>query len=62
MRVQGGLRLNVSGVLRCLGVSRSGYNSWKNKIPGNREQRKDIIKNKICGIYDESRQNFSAFK
>ena len=28
MRVQGGRRLNVSGVLRCLGVSRSGYNIY----------------------------------
>lgn len=62
MRVQGGRRLNVSGVLRCLGVSRSGYNSWKNKIPSNREQRKNIIKNKICDIYDESKQNYGAPK
>lgn len=29
MREQGGHRLNVSGVLRHLGVSRSGYNTWK---------------------------------
>ena len=26
-------RLNVSGVLRILGVSRSGYNSWKKRLP-----------------------------
>ena len=32
MREQGGRRLNVSGVLRHLGVSRSGYNTWKNRI------------------------------
>ena len=31
MREQGGRRLNVSGVLRHLGVSRSGYNTWKNR-------------------------------
>ena len=30
MKKQGGRRLNVSGVLRHLGVSRSGYNTWKN--------------------------------
>ena len=36
MKKQGGRRLNVSGVLRHLGVSRSGYNSWKNKIPSDR--------------------------
>ena len=38
MREQGGRRLNVSGVLRHLGVSRSGYNTWKNRIPSNQEQ------------------------
>lgn len=62
MRKQGGRRLNVSGVLRQLGVSRSGYNSWKNRIPSNTEQRKNIIKNKICDIYDESHQNYGAPK
>lgn len=62
MRKQGRRRLNVSGVLRQLGVSRSGYNSWKNRIPSNREQRKNIIKNKICDIYDESHQNYGAPK
>lgn len=29
MRENSERRLNVSGVLRYLGVSRSGYNSWK---------------------------------
>lgn len=62
MRKQGRRRLNVSGVLRQSGVSRSGYNSWKNRIPSNREQRKNIIKNKICDIYDESHQNYGAPK
>ncbi len=49
-------------MLRQLGVSRSGYNNWKNRIPSNREQRKNIIKNKICDIYDESHQNYGAPK
>lgn len=62
MRKQGGRRLNVSGVLRHLGVSRSGYNTWKNRTPSNREQRKNKIKNKICDIYDESHQNYGAPK
>lgn len=26
-------RLNVSGVLRKLGVSRSGYHTWKKRLP-----------------------------
>lgn len=62
MNKQGGRRLNVSGVLRHLGVSRSGYNTWKNRIPSNREQRKNKIKDKICDIYDESHQNYGAPK
>lgn len=62
MRKQGGRRLNVSGVLRHLGVSRSGYNTWKNRIPSNQEQRKNKIKDKICDIYDESHQNYGAPK
>ena len=62
MNKQGGRRLNVSGVLRHLGVSRSGYNTWKSRIPSNREQRKNKIKDKICDIYDESHQNYSAPK
>ena len=55
-----GRRLNVSGVLGYSGVSRSGYNSWKNRVPSIREQRKNNVKNKICDIYDESHQNYGA--
>ena len=62
MKKQGGRRLNVSGVLRHLGVSRSGYNNWTNRIPSNHEQRKNRITNKICDIYDESHQNYGAPK
>ena len=57
-----GRRLNVSGVLGYSGVSRSGYNSWKNRVPSIREQRKNNVKNKICDIYDESHQNYGAPK
>ena len=57
-----GRRLNVSGVLGYLGVSRSGYNSWKNRVPSIREQRKNNVKNKICDIYDEPHQNYGAPK
>ena len=30
-------RLNVSGVLKLLGVSRSGYHNWKKRLPSKRE-------------------------
>ena len=62
MRENDGRRLNVSGVLRYLGVSRSGYNSWKNRVPSSREQRKNNIKHKICDIYNESYHNYGAPK
>ena len=60
MRENDGRRLNVSGVPRYLGVPRSGYNSWKNRVPSSREQRKNNIKHKICDIYDESHHNYGA--
>ena len=55
-------RLNVSGVLRILGVSRNGYYSFKNRKPSLREKRKEVIKDKIIDIYDESHQNYGAPK
>lgn len=55
-------RLNVSGVLKILGVSRSGYLNWKNRLPSEREKRKQIIKERILEIYHESHQNYGAPK
>lgn len=49
-------------MLKILGVSRSGYNAWKKRIPSNRQQRKEAIKDKIHEIYDESHQNYGAPK
>ncbi len=56
------LRLNVSGVLRILGVSRTGYYSFKNRKPSNRQIHKEILEDKIIDIYDESHQNYGAPK
>jgi putative transposase len=49
-------------VLRILGVSRSGYNSFKDRLPSDRAKRKEEIKIKIKEIYDESHQNYGAPK
>jgi transposase InsO family protein len=49
-------------VLRILGVSRSGYNSFKNRLPSDRAKRKKEIKIKIKEIYDQSHQNYGAPK
>ena len=51
LKEQGERRLNVSGVLKILGVSRSGYINWKNKLPSNRELRKHALKERILEIY-----------
>lgn len=59
---EGERRPNVSGVLRILGVSRSGYLAWKNRLPSNREKRKGQIKERIVEIYQESHQNYGAPK
>lgn len=55
-------RLNVSGVLKILGVSRSRYLAWKKRLPSNREKRKELIKERILAIYDESHQNYGTPK
>jgi hypothetical protein len=40
-------RLNVSGVLRILGVSRSGYLAFKRRLPSDRSKRKEASKRKL---------------
>lgn len=43
--------VSVSGMLRHLGVSRSGYNAWLVRQPSNQEQRKLFIVDKIQDMY-----------
>ena len=62
LKEEGKHRLNVSGVLNILGVSRSGYLAWKKRLPSNREIRKKLVKERILTIYNESHQNYGAPK
>jgi putative transposase len=55
-------RLNVSGVLRILGVSRNGYYSFKHREPSQRQLHKDTLQDEIIDIYDESHKNYGAPK
>lgn len=55
-------RVSVSGMLKFLGVSRSGYRAWLKRTPSDTEKRRDAVKAKIQDIYDESRQNYGAPK
>ena len=43
LQEEGIRRLNVSGVLRILGVSRNGYLAWKKRLPSDQELRKQRI-------------------
>lgn len=55
-------RVSVSGILKKLGVSRSGYQSWKKHVPSDTEIHREAIKEKIKDIYDTSLQNYGAPK
>ena len=35
--------ISVSGMLKILGVSRSGYNTWLKRLPSNQKKRKEEI-------------------
>ena len=53
---------SVSGMLKYLGVSRSGYNAWLKRLPSNQHKRRESVKEKIQNIYDKSYQNYGAPK
>lgn len=55
-------RVSVSGMLKTLGVSRSGYRAWLKHVPSNAEKRRESVKTKIKDIYDKSKQNYGAPK
>lgn len=57
-------KVNVSGILANLELSRSGYNSYKKCLdcPSTQSQRKEIIKRRILSIYYKSREIYGAPK
>ena len=55
-------RVSVSGMLKYLGVSRSGYHAWKKRVPSNTAKRREAVKANIKDIYNESKQNYGAPK
>ena len=57
-----GRRVSVSGMLKFLGVSRSGYCTWLKHVPSDTVKRREAIKTKIQDIYDKSKQNYGAPK
>ena len=55
-------QVSVSGILKKLGVSRSGYNAWKKRVPSDTSVRRAVLKEKIQKIYEGSHQNYGAPK
>lgn len=55
-------RISISGMLKYLGVSRSGYRAFIKRKPSAAQQRKDAVKQDIQKIYDKSKQNYGAPK
>ena len=43
-------RVSVSGMLKILGVSRSGYNAWLKHVPSNAEKRREAVKAKTTAL------------
>ncbi len=57
-------KVNVSGILANLGLSRSGYHSYKKRLnsPSAQSQRKEMIKQRILSVYYKSREIYGAPK
>lgn len=61
-RKEGIRRLNVSGVLRILGVSRTGYHAFKTHAPSERQKNKEKRMDEIREIHAESHDIYGAPK
>ena len=57
-----GRRVSISGMLKNLGVSRSGYRAFLHRKPSASQKRKEAIKENIKQIHDDSKQNYGAPK
>lgn len=55
-------QVSVSGILKKLGVSRSGYNAWKKRVLSDTSVRRTVLKEKIQKIYDAFHQNYGSPK
>lgn len=53
---------SVSGVLKHLKVSKSGYYDWLRRSPSKREQKRLLVQRDIMDIYEESHQIYGAPK
>ena len=52
-------RVSVSGMLKILGVSRSGYRVWLKHVPSNAEKRRESVKAKITQVLRKTGETIS---
>ena len=57
-----GRRISLSGMLKKLGVSRSGYQAFLKRGPSVSQIRKERVKQRILELYNDSNQNYGAPK
>lgn len=57
-----GRRVSTSGMLKFLGVSRSGYRAFLHRKVSRSLQHKEALKKEIQDIYNNSKQNYGAPK
>ena len=57
-----GRRVSISGMLKHLGVSRSGYRAFLKHRPTASQKRRNAMKDKIQQVYDDSHQIYGAPK
>jgi transposase InsO family protein len=57
-----GRKFSVSGVLKKLGVSRSGYYDWLKRKPSNQAIQREFVKENIKKIYDDNYRIYGAPK
>ena len=55
-------RISLSGMLKKLGVSRSGYQAFLTREPSESQIRKERVMQRILEIYNASNQNYGAPK
>ena len=55
-------RVSVSGMLKHLGVSRSGYHAWLKRVPSNTEKRRDVNTDELVHTARSSSACFPVFQ
>ena len=54
-------RVSVSGMLKHLGVSRSGYHAWLKRVPSNTEKRREAVRSEERRVGKECRSRWSPY-